>query len=260
MKHTGLITGASSGLGKEFAYIHAKTWWDLVLIARRAEKLEAIKSDIESKYKISVYTISKDLIAPNAVSEIFDELREQKIEIEYLINNAWFWGIGRFGERTWQEESNMIMLNITALTELCHIFLPVMKQRNSGRILNVSSTASLLPWPNQAVYYATKAFVTSFSNAIAEELYDANITVTALLPGATETEFWKVSWMDKTSLFTKTAKAKDVAQDWYDAMLAWKLNIISWMWFTQRLTMKLLPFIPKKMLLKMIREWQEVKS
>jgi len=259
MNNVALITGASSGLGKEFAYIHAQAGYDMVLIARRWEKLEEIKADIEKKYKVSVYLISKDLTATNAVKEIYEELKNAAIEIQFLINNAGFGWIGKFSERKWESESNMIALNITVLSELCHVFLPDMITRNNWRILNVSSTASLLPWPNQAVYYATKAYVTSFSNAVAEELYDSDVTVTALLPWATETEFWQVSWMNKTSLFSKTANARDVAQDWYDAMLDWKLNIISGMWLTQRLTMKLLPFFPKKMVLKMIREGQEVK-
>lgn len=258
MNNTALITGASSGLGKEFAYIHAKTGWDLVLVARRTDKLETIKSDIEEKHKISVYIISKDLTAVNAATEIYDELQQKNIEVEYLINNAGFGGIGKFSERKLSDEQAMISLNIMSLMELCHLFLPDMKARNSGQILNVSSTASLLPWPNQAVYYATKAFVTSFSNAINEELFDTDITVTALLPGATETEFGAVSGMDKTSLFAKTARAKEVAQDGYDAMLAWKFNIISGMSFHQKIMMKILPLMPKKMVLKMVREGQEI--
>jgi len=146
MTKTALITWASSGLGKEFSYIHAKTWWDLALIARRKDKLEDIKLDIEKKYSVSVYIISKDLTAPNAIKEIYNELKEKNIEIEYLINNAWFGGIGKFWDRKLEEEINMITLNITVVTQLCHIFLKDMRVRNSGKILNVSSTASLLPW------------------------------------------------------------------------------------------------------------------
>jgi len=259
MKQVALITWASSWLWKQFAYIHAKTGWDLVLVARRSDKLESIKSDIETKHNVSVYIISKDLTSRDAVDEIYSELKDKNIEVEYLINNAGFGWIGKFWERKWEDESSMITLNISALTELCHKFLPDMRARNSWRILNVSSTASLLPGPNQAVYYATKAFVTSFSNAIAEELYDSRVTVTALLPWATDTEFGSVSGMDKTSLFSKTASAEDVALDGYKAMMDWKLNIISGMSFPQKLLMKLLPLLPKKMVLKMVREGQEVK-
>lgn len=259
MQNVALITGASSGLWREFAIIHAHRGWDLVLVARRKEKLRELKQELSDEYNCKVMVIVKDLTKPNSVEDIKAELDKFWVQPEYLINNAGFGWIGKFSERSWKDESNMIALNVTVLTELCHIFLPEMKARGSWRILNVSSTASLLPWPNQAVYYATKAFVTSLSNAIAEELYDSDVTVTALLPWATETEFWKVSGMDKTSLFKKTVSAQKVAQDWYDAMLEWKLNIISWMSFPQKLLMKLIPFIPKKFLLKMVREWQEVK-
>lgn len=259
MQNVALITGASSGLGKEFAIIHAHRGWDLVLVARREDKLRELEQALSDEYSCKVMVITKDLTSPNAAQEIKTELDKFWVKPEYLINNAGFGWIGKFWERAWKDEWNMIALNITVLAELCHIFLPDMIQRNSGRILNISSTASLLPWPNQAVYYATKAFVTSFSNAIAEELHDSDVTVTALLPGATDTEFWKVSGMDKTSLFSKTASAQQVALDWYNAMLKWKLNIISGMWFTQRFTLKLLPFLPKKKILKMIRKGQEVK-
>jgi len=259
MKNVALITGASSGLWKEFAVIHAHAGWDLVLVARREDKLRELERQLSDQYDVKVMVIVKDLTAANAAGEIKAELDKFWVKPEILINNAGFWGIGKFWERSWEDESNMIALNITVLTELCHIFLPEMKARGSWRILNVSSTASLLPGPNQAVYYATKAFVTSFSNAIAEELYDSEVTVTALLPGATETEFWAVSWMDKTSLFSKTVSAQSVALDWYEAMLAGKLNVISGMTFSQRLTMKLLPFLPKKTVLKMVRKGQEIK-
>ncbi len=259
MKNVALITGASSGLWKEFAVIHAHAGWDLVLVARREDKLRELEASLSEKYDVRVMVIAKDLTAPGAAQEIYSELNKYGVQPEYLINNAGFWGIGKFWERKWEEESNMIDLNIKVLAELCHIFLPDMKLRNSGKILNVSSTASLLPGPNQAVYYATKAFVTSFSNAIAEELHNSDVTVTALLPGATETEFWKVSGMDKTSFFAKTASAQQVALDGYQAMMEWKLNVISGMWFMQRLLMKMIPFLPKKMVLKMVRQGQEIK-
>ncbi len=259
MKNTALITGASSGLWKEFAIIHAQSWWDLILIARREDKLRELEKQLSDAFDCKVMVIVKDLTKPNAAREIYDELNKFGVKPDYLINNAGFGWIGKFSQRAWKDEQAMIALNITVLTELCHIFLPDMIARNSGRVLNVSSTASLLPWPNQAVYYATKAFVTSLSNALAEELHDSDVTVTALLPGATQTEFWAISGMDKTSFFAKTASAESVAMDGYKAMLDWELNIISGMSFAQRLTMRLLPFLPKKMVLKTVRKGQEVK-
>jgi short-subunit dehydrogenase len=137
------------------------------------------------------------------------------------------------------------------------LFLPDFVNRNEGKILNVSSTASLVAGPLQAVYYAMKAYVTSFSNAIAEELNDTNITVTALLPGATETEFAKTSDMEKTRLFQKMSGARTVAEDGYNAMLAGRLNVISGVSLTQRMLLAAIPLLPKKILLRQIRKMQE---
>jgi hypothetical protein len=152
----------------------------------------------------------------------------------------------------------MINLNVMALTALTRFFLPDFVARNKGRILNVSSTASLMPGPLQAVYYATKAYVTFFSNAIAEELHDSNVTVTNLMPSATETEFAKISGMDQTELFNKTSSAKRVAEDGYNAMLRGKLDVISGVTGGQKLMMSMVPLMPKKMMLKQVRQMQEV--
>jgi short-subunit dehydrogenase len=259
MKNVSLITGASSGIGKEMALIHAAKGGDLIIVARNREKLEELKKEIEDKYSVSVFVIAKDLSLPNAGREIYSKVKEAGIEIDYLINNAGFGGIGKFYEREWGKDLAMINLNIIALTELTRMFLPDFVKRNKGKILNTSSTASLIPGPLQAVYFATKAYVTSFSNALAEELYDTNVTVTALLPGATKTEFGKISGMDKTKMFKKTASARTVAQAGYDAMMIGKLNIISGITFSQKILFLLIPFLPKKMLLKQIRIMQEIK-
>lgn len=257
MKNTALITGASSGIGKEIAYIHAKNWWDLVLIARSKNTLNEIKKDIQTSYKVSVYVIVKDLIRETAASEIYNELKKENIEIEYLINNAGFWGIGKFYEREWLQDKNMILLNIIALSELTRLFLPDFVVRNTGRILNVSSTASLLPWPNQAVYFATKAFVSSFSDAIGEELYDTNVTVTSLLPWPTQTWFGEKSGMNKTKMFQNISDAERVAKAWYEAMLKGKRSVIAWMWLWWKMLMNLVGFIPKSIVLPIIRKAQE---
>jgi short-subunit dehydrogenase len=259
MKNVALITGASSGIGKELAIIHAEKKGDMVLIARSADKLNALKIELEQKFGIKVYVIVKDLSQREAVQEIYEELQQKGIAVEYLINNAGFGGLGLFAERDWKSDEEMIHLNIRALTGLSRIFLPDMLKRNSGRILNVSSTASLMPGPLQAVYFASKAFVTSFSNALAEELSDTNVTVTALLPGATATEFGAVSGMDKTEMFKKTFPAREVAEDGYNAMMKGTLNKITGMSFFQKLTMSLIPFIPTKIILGMVKKLQKVK-
>jgi len=257
-KKVALVTGASSGIGKELAHIHAEQGGDLVIVARREDKLNVLKTDLENKHGIKVMVITKDLTLPNAASEIYEEVKQADIEVNYLINNAGFGGYGKFHERVWKQDLAMINLNVVALTALTRFFLPDFVKRNEGRILNVSSTASLMAGPLQAVYYATKAYVTSFSNAIAEELHDTNITVTALLPGPTETEFASTSGMDKTGLFKNTFSARCVAEDGYSAMLAGKLDIISGITFTQRMMIAAIPITPKKIVLRQIRQMQEV--
>jgi short-subunit dehydrogenase len=201
MKKVALITGASSGIGKELAGIHAENGGDLVIVARGKEKLDALKVALEKKHKVKVAVIAKDLAAPNAAREIYDEITKSGIEIEFLINNAGFGALGKFHELELERQVNMINLNITALTVLTRLFLPEFVRKNKGKILNVSSTASFMPGPLQAVYYASKAYVTFLSNALAEELQGTKVTVTNLMPGATETEFGAVSGMDKTELF-----------------------------------------------------------
>lgn len=259
MKNIALITGASSGIGKELANIHAEKGGDLVIVARSKDKLEQLKIELEKKYSVKVLVISKDLGKAEAPKEIYDEVKNAGINIDYLINNAGFGGLGKFHERKWETDLAMINLNIVSLTALTRFFLPDFVQSNSGKVLNVSSTASLMPGPLQAVYFATKAYVTSFSNAIAEELYDTKITVTNLMPGATETEFGAVSGMDKTEMFNKTASARIVAEDGYNGMINGKLDVISGLPFSQKLMMAAIPFSPKKLLLKQIRQMQEVK-
>lgn len=258
MKTVALITGASTGIGKQFAHIHAEKGGDVVIVARSQDKLIELKNELESKHNIRVTVISKDLTEADAARQIYDEVKAAGISIDYLINNAGIGGLGKFHERVWEQDLAMIQLNIISLTALCRLFLPDFVTRNSGRILNVSSTASLMPGPLQAVYYATKAYVTSFSNALSEELHDTNITVTALLPGATETEFSHAAGLDKTDLFKSTFPARPVAQGGYDAMLKGELDIISGVTFVQRIMLGLIPFSPKKVILNQIRKLQEI--
>jgi len=256
-KKVALITGASTGIGKEFAHIHAEKGGDMVIVARNQNKLEALKADLEDKYSVKVMVIARDLSLSEAPREIYDEVKAAGLEINFLINNAGFGGRGKFHERNWEQDLAMINLNITALTTLTRLFLPDFVKRNEGRILNVSSTASLMPGPLQAVYFATKAYVTSFSNAIAEELHDTNITVTALLPGATETEFATTAGFDNKGMFKNAFSARGVAEDGYDGMMKGKLNIISGITLSQKLMMPATKFAPKRFVLKTIRKMQE---
>ncbi|MEM6685679.1 MAG: SDR family oxidoreductase [Bacteroidota bacterium] len=258
MKKVALITGASSGIGKEFAQIHAEKGGDLVIVARSEDKLNTLKTTLESKYNVHVTVIAKDLTDIHAPKEIYEAVKAANIQVDYLINNAGYGGLGRFDQRDLQTDLNMIQLNVSALTALTYHFLQDFVQRNDGKILNVSSTASFMPGPLQAVYFATKAYVTFFSNAVAEELHDTNITVTNLMPGATETSFAAVSGMEKTELFDKTASARSVAEDGYNAMLKGDLDVISGLTSSQKFMMKMLPFMSKKAILKRVRKMQTV--
>ena len=258
MKKTALITGASSGIGEQLARIHAEKGGDLIVVARTADALHDLKKELEETFNIRVLVIQKDLAKPHAAPEVYEQVQTAGLQVDYLINNAGFGGIGTFHQRELDQDLSMIQLNIVALTALTHYFLRDFVAAGEGKILNVSSTASLMPGPGQAVYYASKAYVTSFSNAIAEELHDTHITVTNLMPGATETQFGKISGMDKTVLFKNTASARSVAEAGYNAMLAGKLDVIAGVTTAQKLTMRLLPFLPKKLLLKQVRQMQEV--
>jgi short-subunit dehydrogenase len=260
MKNVALITGASSGIGTELASIHAQKGGDLVIIARREESLIKIKNELEAKHAVQVLVMPKDLTQLEAAQEVYDAVKKAGIEVEYLINNAGFGGCGIFHERPWEQDLAMIQLNIIALTALTRFFIGDFVTRNRGRILNVSSTASLSPGPLQAVYFATKAYVTFFSNAIAEELHNTNVTVTTLLPGPTETEFGRISGMDKTVLFSRVSSARSVAQDGYNAMLAGKLNVFGGLSLAQQMTMALIPFVPRKLMLPVMRRMQEVRE
>ncbi len=256
MNEVALITGASSGIGTDLAHIHAEEGKDLVVVARRADKLEALKKELEAKHGVKVKVIAKDLIDPAAPKELFDELKEEGIEVEYLINNAGFGGQGYFHEQDPELHKNMITLNITALTELTRLFLPAMVKRNSGRILQVASTAAYLPGPLQAVYFATKAYVKSFSMGIAGELLDTNVTSTALCPGAVATEFAKEANLESTSMFQSAKSSRSVAEFGYNAMMKGKLDVINEPWLGFQLKY-LMPFMPTKVGLKMIKKMQE---
>lgn len=258
MKKTALITGASSGIGREFAHVHAEKGGDLIIVARSEDKLIALKNELEKDYKIKVFVIQKDLTTPNAAKEIYDQTHSAGLRVDYLVNNAGFGGMGKFHEREISNDISMINLNIVALTELTHHFLRDFTKKNSGRILNVSSTASLMAGPIQAVYYATKAYVTSFSNAIAEELKGTNITVSNLMPGPTESGFAKISGMDKTELFNNPSSTRKVAEDGYNGMIEGKLDILGGLSFGQKMIFKIIPFIPKKIMLKQVMKIQDI--
>lgn len=258
MKNVALITGASSGIGKELACIHASKNGDLVLVARREEELLALKTELEQTYKVAVEVFVCDLMRPHAASEVFEFVQSKNIQVEVLMNNAGLGGYGNFNERELSKELDMIQLNIVALTELTHLILPQMVARKSGKILNTASTAGFMPGPLQSVYFATKAFVVSFSQGIAFELQDKGITVTALCPGPVKTGFESAAGMSGSGLFEKSASASSTAMKGYRAMEKGKMIVITdgALKFTINWV---LPLAPRKMVLKMIYKMQHIK-
>lgn len=227
MDNVGLVTGASSGIGKELARIHASRNRDLVIVARREDELNALKEELESKHRIRVKVIAADLTEAGACEDIVAELKRDGIFVEYLFNNAGFGGRGLFHEQDWAMLSGMIALNITALTRLTHLLLPPMVSYGSGRVLNTSSTAGFMPGPLQAVYFATKAFVNSFSKAIASELDGTGVTATALCPGPVDTGFADTAGFNGGDMFDGAKSAKYTAQRGYEAMESGDLEVIT---------------------------------
>jgi hypothetical protein len=198
---TALVTGASSGIGREFAKLLAREGHDLVLVARRREALEELARELAVKHGVAARVIAKDLTAPDSTAEIFDELERERLSVDILVNNAGLGLHGRFWETDLDRQLAVIQVNVVALTALTGLFLPGMVARGRGRIVNVASTAAFQPGPYMAVYYATKAHVLSFSEALAEELRDTGVTVTALCPGPTATGFQEVAGLEDTLLF-----------------------------------------------------------
>ena len=259
MKNTALITGASNGIGLELARIHASRGKDLVLVARSADKLNRLKTELESKYQVEVLTISKDLSLKEAPQQIFDELQQQDIQVEYLINNAGFGDYGFFHESSWEKEEQMIDLNMKSLTHLTRLFLPEMVKRRSGRIMNVASTAAFQPGPLMAIYYATKHYVLAFSEAIANEVKDYSVTVTALCPGPTESGFQKVAAMEDSKLVNgvKMPTSAEVAEYGYQSMLKGKVVAIHGR--ANSLMAKSVGFLPRNLVTNMVRKLQDKK-
>lgn len=251
MNKTALITGASGGIGYEFAKIAAANHFNLVLIARSENKLRQIKNELESKYSISVLIIAKDLSLDNAANEVINELSSHSINIDYLVNNAGFGGYGNFVERDINKDLNMIDLNIKALVKLTHLLLPQMIERKSGKILNVASTAGFMPGPNMATYFATKAFVVSFSQAIAKELENTGVTVTALCPGPVDTGFISAGDLEGSKLFKNSDSPEKVAQIGFDAMM--NDELISFTKFKFMINW-IVPLVPRKLLLSITKQ------
>ena len=254
---TALITGASNGIGLELAKVHASKGGDLVLVARNKAKLDELKSTLENEYKVKVYTIGKDLSDTNAANEVYNETIHQNIQIDYLINNAGFGEFGLFTDTDWNKELQMINLNITTLTAFTKLYLQDMVKRRSGKIMNVASTAAFQSGPTMAVYFATKAYVLSFSEAVNNEVSDKGVTITALCPGATESGFQAAAAMEESRLVKgrKLPSSEEVAQYGYAAMMKGKTvaihGLMNWILANS------VRFTPRSIVVKITRKIQD---
>ncbi len=221
MKKTALITGASGGIGLELSRIFAQNGYDVVLVARSEDKLTRIKGAIEKRYGVRAYVFACDLAEQDAAKRVFEFTHQNSLQVYALVNNAGFGDCARFEKSDWQKQYDMVRLNIIALMQLTHCYLPEMKKLGEGRILNISSVASFCAGPNMSVYYATKAFVRSFSEAISEEAREYGVTVTALCPGPVETGFEKAANVGDAPAFNlmPLADPHDVALCGYRAMM-----------------------------------------
>lgn len=216
---TVLITGVSGGIGYELAKLFARDHFTLVLVARSGDKLAQVASELEAT-GANIRTVALDLSSTSAPKSLFDQLQWEKITIDILINNAGFGAFGEFAGMSEGQVLGQIDLNIRALTELTRLFLPPMIARRNGKIMNVASVAGFQPGPLMAVYYATKAYVISFTEAIANELHGSGVTVTCFCPGATHTGFARRAGIEQSRLFSLGAmSAERVALDGYCALM-----------------------------------------
>lgn len=252
---TALITGGASGLGYELALLFAADSYNLVLIDINTDKLEEAKSFIESTYKVSVIIMTKDLSQVNISENIMSELKDTQIDA--LVNNAGFGVFGAFHEVDWNRQQQMLNLHVTTTTHLTKLVLKGMVERGEGKILNLSSLAAFQPGPLMSLYYATKGYILSFSEAIANELKGTGVTVTALCPGPTKTSFQETVANDSSEnkITFNMASAKDVAAYGYKAMNKGKVVAIPGT-FNKFLAM--LPrLIPRSMATNIVRRIQE---
>jgi short-subunit dehydrogenase len=240
---TALITGASAGLGRDFARLFASDGNDTVLVARRRDRLDELAAELRAG-GVRATVIAEDLAAPEAPIRIADRLAADGIEVEFLVNNAGFGTTGSFAEIDLGRELEMIQVNITALVHLTGLLLPAMVARGNGRILNVGSTAGFQPGPGMATYYASKAFVNHFTEGLAHELKETGVTATVSCPGATATEFGEVAGNAKSILFRMgAASSQAVAREAYDAMMAGKPMVVHGL--TNKLAMESLRLSPR---------------
>ncbi|MBU2939684.1 SDR family oxidoreductase [Lacinutrix sp. C3R15] len=255
MTKTALITGAASGLGYELTLLLAKDAYKLILVDINADSLAKVKTQLVHDFKVEVITLAKDLSIPNIAQEIMDDINNTPIDV--LVNNAGFGLFGNFYETNWQRESAMLHVHVMTTTHLTKLVLKGMVARNSGKILNMSSLAAFQPGPLMSIYYASKGYMLSFSEAIACELKDTEVTVTALCPGPTKTAFQETVSEDakENKITFNMASAKEVAAYGYKAMLKGKPVAIPGVFNKFLATLPRL--MPRKVAANIVRKIQE---
>lgn len=247
-----LITGASGGIGLELARIFAREHYDLFLVARSEERLKQIAAELASTHGIKAEVMARDLAEQNAAAEIY----EKAGPVEVLVNNAGYGLYGKFAEMPLAGDLNMMHLNMDAVVTLTKAFLPAMIAVRKGRILNVASTAAFQPGPLMALYYASKAFVLHFSEALANELQETGVTVTALCPGPTETGFQSRASLEGARLFRMgTMDAKSVAEAGYRGLVSGKTIVIPGL--RNKLLTQSVRFSPRRTVIATVRRMQE---
>ena len=256
MSKTALITGASGGIGYELALLFGRNGYDCILVARSEDKLKELAARLENEHRVKTLVIARDLSRPSAVAEIYEEVTAASMPVDALVNNAGFPVFGLFVETDPQAELEMLQVNVVALTAFTKLFLGGMVERRAGRILNLASTAAFLPGPLMAVYYASKAYVLSFSQALANELRGTGVTVTALCPGPTRTGFQKRGVMEDSGLVQgQIADAASVALAGYRGLMAGKTIVIP------GFSNKLIPWVarlsPRGMVTRVVRRTQD---
>jgi len=253
LKKVTLITGASSGIGFELSQIFAKNGHDLILIARSADKLYLLADELRNTYDIQVASFANDLTKMSELQYVVDAIKSEGAFIEYLVNNAGVGDYGEFASQHWNKIDQQINLNMKTLTYLCHAFVGDMKIKKRGQILNIASTAAFRPGPLMAVYFATKAYVLSLSEALANELKGTNVSVTAFCPGATETNFAVQAQATNSTLFRnkKLPSAKTVAEKAFEAMMGRKQVAVPG--FMNNLLIFIQRFAPRKLVTNITR-------
>jgi len=256
VSRTALITGASSGIGYELALLFARDGFDCILVARGHDELNELAARLESEFRVKTLVLAKDLSTPSAVNEIYEETTAAGLAVNVLVNNAGFGVYGLFAQTDLEAELQMLQVNVTALTSLTKLFLAGMLERREGRILNVASTAGFAIGPLMAVYYASKAYVLSFSAALTNELEGTGVTVTTLAPGPTRTGLQQRGGMADSRLFQgQIADAKSVALAGYRGLMAGKPLVIP------GIRNKLIPLVarlsPRGVMARVVRRAQE---